>query len=124
MPQPALCLVVDSASPPYLQVADGLRREILAGSLSPGTRLPAVRPFAQELSVAPGTVKSAYKMLAEEGLLRASVLGTFVAERKEIATSRRRALDLGVETFRHGLLDKGFNVDEVRASLRRAAAKE
>jgi len=111
-------------SPPYLQVADGLRREILGGVLAPDTRLPSVRDLADELKVAPGTVKAAYRLLIEQGLLRASVMGTWVSDKADVSTACRRALDASVGMLQQGLIDKGFTQEEVRASFRRAAAKE
>ena len=66
MATPALRLVVDDSSeqPPYVQFADSLRLEILSGALPPGKQLPSVRALAAESGVAPGTVKSAYRVLA------------------------------------------------------------
>ena len=46
-----------------------LRTAITDGTLAPGTRLPASRVLAGELSVARGTVVEAYRRLGEEGLL-------------------------------------------------------
>ncbi|HEY2133098.1 MAG TPA: PLP-dependent aminotransferase family protein [Acetobacteraceae bacterium] len=61
-------------------VFDQLRRGILAGTLLPGTRLPASRHLADELGVARQTVVLAYERLAAEGYVRTRVgSGTFVA---------------------------------------------
>lgn len=50
-------------------LAQQLRAAIADGTLVPGTRLPASRVLADDLSVARGTVVEAYRRLAEEGLL-------------------------------------------------------
>lgn len=112
------------SSPPYLQVADGLRREILGGILAPDSRLPSVRDLALELNIAPGTVKAAYRLLIEQGLLRASMMGTWVSAKAEVSSARKRAIDASVGMLQQGLLDKGFTQEEVRASFRRTAARE
>lgn len=50
-------------------LAGRLRAAIADGTLTPGTRLPATRELANDLSVARGTVVEAYRRLSEEGLL-------------------------------------------------------
>lgn len=50
-------------------LAEQVRDAIMAGTLSPDTRLPASRVLAEELSMARGTVVEAYRRLSEEGLL-------------------------------------------------------
>ncbi|MFT4164959.1 MAG: PLP-dependent aminotransferase family protein [Microlunatus sp.] len=50
-------------------LARELRSAVVAGALTTGTRLPATRVLAAELSVSRGTVVEAYRRLAEEGLL-------------------------------------------------------
>ncbi len=65
----------------YQEIAETLRRQIAAGELPPGERLPAVREMAQQWGCTPGTVSRAYALLAAEGLIsshRGS--GTYVAE--------------------------------------------
>ncbi|TCP43857.1 GntR family transcriptional regulator/MocR family aminotransferase [Tamaricihabitans halophyticus] len=50
-------------------LAQRLRTAIADGTLAPGTRLPASRALAADLSVGRGTVVEAYRRIAEEGLL-------------------------------------------------------
>ena len=58
-----------------------LRSAVTAGTLTTGTRLPATRVLADELSVSRGTVVEAYRRLTEEGLLLANRGGgTVVAD--------------------------------------------
>lgn len=62
-------------------LADRLRTAVADGTLAPGTRLPATRVLADELSMARGTVVEAYRRLGEEGLLVTNRGGgTIVAE--------------------------------------------
>jgi GntR family transcriptional regulator, arabinose operon transcriptional repressor len=53
----------------YLQIADGLRKQIVAGELQLGDRLPSVKALSGELGVNPLTVSRAVRSLVDEGLL-------------------------------------------------------
>ncbi|WP_395806411.1 PLP-dependent aminotransferase family protein [Archangium minus] len=65
--------------PLHVQLYDRLREAILAGTLTPGTRLPSARAMAQELRVSRGTVDVAYARLIVEGfLVTRGAAGTFV----------------------------------------------
>ena len=75
--QPEMILI---AGPKYKAVAETIRREVAAGRLSQGDKLPPVRELAWQFKITPGTVARAYSILTEEGLLFAEVgRGTFVA---------------------------------------------
>ncbi|GAA2652643.1 MocR-like pyridoxine biosynthesis transcription factor PdxR [Nonomuraea recticatena] len=76
------------------QVATELREAIRQGRLEAGTRLPASRELARDLSVSRGVVVEAYEQLVAEGFLLARVgAGTVVAAtaRREPARVRERA---------------------------------
>jgi GntR family transcriptional regulator / MocR family aminotransferase len=56
-----------------------LRRTILEGRLSPGTRLPASRDFARQYGLSRGTVVSVFERLQDEGYVSCRVgFGTWV----------------------------------------------
>lgn len=55
-------------TPLYIQIADAIRQELLAGKLHPGDLLPTVREMAERWKCTPGTVQQAYKELARLGL--------------------------------------------------------
>ena len=77
-------------TPIYLQLYLRFRDAIAAGRLSPGDRVPAVRSLASELSLARGTVESAYQILISEGYLVArGPAGTVVSPHLD----GRRGLD-------------------------------
>jgi GntR family transcriptional regulator / MocR family aminotransferase len=70
----------DHATPLYRQVEAALRSGIEAGTLSPGTRLPATRALARELGVSRITVGNAYAELERDGLVEAFIgSGTVVS---------------------------------------------
>lgn len=59
----------DDPRPPYVQIADELRSQIMGGGLKPGQRVESGRTMAQRFGVAPMTVHNALGLLREEGLL-------------------------------------------------------
>ena len=71
-----------------------LRRDIEAGTLPPGTKLPPHRDLAHRLGVGIGTVTSVYGEAARQGLLIATVgRGSFVADRP-VAAGGQGPIDL------------------------------
>lgn len=64
------------------EIADRLRREIVAGRLAPGTRLPTWSVLQQRFGIARPTLMKAMAELKRDGLILAdSTRGSFVAER-------------------------------------------
>jgi len=73
--------------PLHRQLYQRIRDAILAGQLPPGTRLPATRVLAADLSVSRGTIDQAYSQLLAEGfLLSRAAAGTVV--HPQLETSR------------------------------------
>jgi len=56
-----------SAIPPFEQLREQITTLVLAGTLSPGDRLPAIRQLANDLGLAGGTVARAYRELEGDG---------------------------------------------------------
>ena len=74
------------AAPLYVSVARTLMREIMAGRLPDGARLPPEREMAAEMGVAVGTLRRALADLAERGLLdRRQGSGNYIRAGAEIA---------------------------------------
>ncbi len=61
---------LDSPTPAYRQIIDGLRVHFVEGNLRPGDRVPSVRELASDLGLHFNTVAEAYRELAAEGWLR------------------------------------------------------
>jgi DNA-binding transcriptional MocR family regulator len=65
--------------PIYREIADAIAREIQAGRLKPGSRLPTHRDLADELHVTVTTITRAYRDAERRGLITGEVgRGTFV----------------------------------------------
>lgn len=59
----------DDTIPIYLQIKQYLEREIILGHWAPGTKVPAVRQLAVELTVNVNTVQRALGELIDSGIL-------------------------------------------------------
>jgi GntR family transcriptional regulator/MocR family aminotransferase len=77
---PLITIDPSSRAPLQQQIYQGLRRAILSGSLTPGTRLLSSRALATELAVSRTTTLLAFDQLLAEGYVSARHgSGTFVA---------------------------------------------
>jgi len=100
---PPLRLSQASGVPFYRQLADQLADRIRAGQLGAGEALPSVRQLAADVLVSVITVKQAYQVLENAGLVYSQQgRGTFVAEgaagaaRAELHAEIAGALDAAV----------------------------
>ena len=65
--------------PIYEQIADALRRQIDAGILQPGEKLPSVRELSGQLTINPNTIQRAYRELEADGRIESFAgKGSFV----------------------------------------------
>lgn len=101
----------------YMQMADRLCDEILAGTYKSDDRIPSVREYAVMLEVNTNTVVKTYEHLAREGIIyNKRGLGYFVQPdaHEQILQSRREAFRKQTlpELFRQMRLI-GLDIDEV-----------
>ena len=89
------------SGPIYKAIADAIGREIEAGRLKPGGRLPTQRVLARQLGVTLTTVTRAYVEAQRRGLLTGEVgRGTFVRPGAlEIEAPEQGVLDLAVNAL-------------------------
>ncbi|MFD5429704.1 GntR family transcriptional regulator [Streptomyces sp. NPDC127084] len=79
--------------PAAKDIAAHYRAEIADGTYGPGTRLPGAQSLAKKLGVALMTVQSAYRQLAEDGLVEGRPgSGTYVIDVQEGEPSARHAV--------------------------------
>lgn len=85
-------LVHSGETPLYRQLYGYIVREIAAGALAAGERLPSKRRLAADLQVSVSTVETAYQMLAAEGYVRARAKSGFtVCQIDRLAAPERPA---------------------------------
>lgn len=71
----------NASLPKYIQISEMLIREIAAGHLADGSRLPPERDMADELGISVGTLRKALADLAEKGMLtRVQGSGNYVRQ--------------------------------------------
>jgi DNA-binding GntR family transcriptional regulator len=75
--------------PPYVEIAEDLRRKIISGELAPGDHLPSGRQIAQQWSCAHETAEAALSTLRKEGLTEG------FAGHATVVSSRQRHRHLG-----------------------------
>ena len=110
----------------YRQIADQIRRAIVAEDLKIGDAVPSVRQLAKELVVNPNTVAKAYSELTRDGVLDGHPgRGYVVASRKNIfsKTERLRRLDLVLDTSISEALTLGFSSEEISERLHKRLEK-
>lgn len=73
-----------SEQPPYLRIADELRRRIAEHVWGPGDRLPSRAQIGQECGVGENVVRRAQELLTSQGVLEGRAgSGTYVAEARQ-----------------------------------------
>ena len=71
--------------PKYLQISELLIRDIAAGRLENGSRLPTERDLAAQLSTSVGTLRKALAELEQQGLLeRIQGSGNYIRSKSEV----------------------------------------
>ncbi len=122
--------------PLYLQIAEAVRQDLLAGRLRPGDSLPTVREMAERWKCTPGTVQQAYKELTREGIAvsrpgQGTHVGSSAALDAAPATPlRRAAVTHQAESFLLEMLSAGYTIAEIESGFRasldrwRAVARE
>jgi len=108
----------------YRQICDRVKRDVAAGVLRPGDRLPPIRDVAAGLRVNRNTVARAYQELEREGVIVSRAgSGSFVADsqsdlrlRERVRMLDERITDLLVEAF-HFQVEPDRILDMVRKRI-------
>lgn len=86
----------------YLQLADLFRNRITSGYWPVGSRIPSVDELEMEFGVARGTIRQAFDLLAEEGLVdRRRAKGSFVLRAPPVSRVHRLDMDWASITKAH-----------------------
>ncbi len=106
-----------SMDPIYEQIIAQIKAQIIDGTLEKGAVLPSVRTFAKDLKISALTVKKAYDLLEEEGLIvTVHGKGSFVAEasQSQMQEARQKETEADLEeAVRKGRM-RGLTDEEIR----------
>lgn len=104
-----------SDRPIYAQLIEQIELRICSGEYTPGSKLPAVRDLAQEISVNPNTLQRAFAKLEEDGLLYTNrTSGRFVTEDiNMISKVRTKLAQEFIQQFMQNMNKLGFTDNEV-----------
>ena len=85
----------ENAKPIFMQIADRICDEVMAGTFAERSRIPSVRDYAATLQVNANTVMRSYEHLTREGIIfNRRGIGFFIAE-----DARARITLISRETF-------------------------
>jgi GntR family transcriptional regulator len=101
--------------PPYVQVMNHYRRQILDGQLHEGDRLPPVDEIGKEWGISRATAARAIGQLQIEGYLRTSPQGTFVETLKPVSDTPRDRMS---RVRKHGQVRGESEMEIIRAAER------
>lgn len=113
--------------PIFLQIAEALTADVLAGTLAPGDRLPSARDLATSLEVNPNTAARALQALADAGIARSERgTGYFVDDagpEKARDDRRRRFFEDDVPALGRTLAQLGLSVADLAAELTKGGSR-
>ena len=117
---------MDESRPIFLQIAEAIENDIIAGALAEETQVPSTNEFAAFYRINPATALKGVNLLVDEGILyKKRGIGMFVAEgaQARIVTQRR---DKFSEEFVRPLVQEadklGISAAELAAMVSTAAA--
>lgn len=103
------------ARPIYAQIVEQFKRQIEAGVLRSGEKLPSVRELAGSLAINPNTIQRAYRELEQQGwIVSVSGKGSFVSH---VPAQEQDKLWHALDMAAAELLQKGISLEELIAHL-------
>ncbi|MDE7471085.1 MAG: GntR family transcriptional regulator [Paramuribaculum sp.] len=111
-------MIFNDPKPIYLQIADKIMDDIVAGSYGADSRLPSVREYAASVEVNANTVMRTYDFLQQRGMIyNKRGIGYFVATDAgvRVLDERRRVFFAGEADYFFGRLHS-FDVSPERLS--------
>ena len=113
-----------SAMPPFEQLREQITTLVLAGTLKPGDRLPAIRHLANDLALAGGTVARAYRELESDGVVTTHGRhGTIIADATHQGAPAAQLLH-AARRYAHDATTAGATLDDALTAVRVAFASE
>ncbi|AWB94405.1 GntR family transcriptional regulator [Agromyces badenianii] len=106
------------AAPPYEQIRAQVIAAVRNGELVPGTRMPTVRKFAEELGLAANTVARAYRELERDGVIETRGRnGSFVSATGDPTEQQAQ---LAASAYADRIAQLGLDAEQALAIVRAA----
>lgn len=104
----------DPSTPIWMQVATGIKTEMVTGRLLPGGKLPGGRELALRYGINPNTAARVYQELEKEGLTETRRgMGTYVTQAQDrIDALRVRMARDAVQVYLGKMASLGFSRQE------------
>ena len=105
----------------YEQIVEEIERYVSLGLLKEGEKIPSVRALAADLGINPNTVKKAYDILEEKGIIvTLSTKGTFIVENTDsVKKERQKELIKSIKSKIKELEKIGLSLDEVIEKIKK-----
>lgn len=92
---------MDESRPIFLQIAEAISNDIIAGALAEETQVPSTNEFAAFYRINPATALKGVNLLVDEGILyKKRGIGMFVAEGAQTRLVTQRRDDFSAEYVR------------------------
>lgn len=110
---------LDIAIPIYLQVEASIKKDIAAGRIQPGEKLPSARELALKHKINPNTASRVYQNLEQQGLccMRRG-MGTYVTDEACIKSKVKQ--EMARELIRHfkvNMMELGCTKEEIHRMI-------
>ncbi len=110
----------DNSLPIYQQVVTAIKKEIAAGRITPGEKLPSCRDLALQYRINPNTAARVYQVLETDHVTETRRgTGTYVREDPSLLSVMRKEMADGyTRSYVRDMADLGFHKDEVLRYLK------
>ncbi|GIP19527.1 GntR family transcriptional regulator [Paenibacillus montaniterrae] len=121
-----MAIEFDNNLPIYVQIMSYLKKQIVAGKLRSGDKIPSVRELAQELQINPNTVQRTFSELEREGIVETKRgLGRYVtSEESKIMEIKKEMAGELIDHFIQGMRELGFASSEIISIVSDAMEQE
>lgn len=105
----------DNSLPIYQQVVTAIKKEIAAGRIAPGDKLPSCRDLAVQYRINPNTAARVYQVLETEHVTETRRgTGTYVREEPGLLADMRKEMADGyTRAYIRDMADLGYHRNEI-----------
>ena len=110
-----------SREPIYEQIVTQIEKYVSLGLIKPAEQIPSIREMATALGINPNTVKKAYTILEQKGVIvTLSTKGTYITEKTDKVSEKVKENRISNIKREIKELEKmGMNIDEIIREIRK-----